>query len=585
MTDRTGRDDGAGPTEPPATGPDPVEQGAAEPGAAEPTAEPTAAEPTGLEPEEESSLETPLPEPTGEQNPRARRFRRVTRKGAIVVTARGLTGAIAVAVAVVAIGAATVVTDRAYTVDPPVSLVEPLATAQQRVCPGPLLQFGDESGGATVVSSVGEVDEVVRATEPGAESAPLDDTDDSRDVAPTLVTLPPSSASGPSSDDVALAGAQSADVSAGDLVGLTAAECSEAAGDSWLVGGATDVGRNTLVTLSNPSAVAAVVSLRIYGDEGEIIAPGTEGITVAPSTQRVFSLAGFAPDLVSPVVHVSSQGGLVVANLQQSTVRTLAPGGVDIVGTTATPSRSAVIPGFRVVDGEDVVAAQTETGFVDLESIVRIFAPGSTDTTATVTITPETDLSSSGSGDGDDGDGVGSDATADAASFEVEVTAGEVTDIPVAGLEDGRYTVRVDSEEPVVAAARVSVVADEVASDFMWLTAPSPLRETAIATVAPGPAARIHLANASGEQRDVVVTIRRDDDDEVTERQTAVTLDASGSVSLAVRAGDEVDLEGVEGVTAAVTYSGEAQAASYRISSPGAGSSDIAVYRGRPVAR
>ena len=49
---------------------------------------------------------------------------------------------------------------------------------------------------------------------------------------------------------------QSQQVDSGDYVGLAAADCEIAVGDSWLAGGATTTGRTTLLTLTNPTACA-----------------------------------------------------------------------------------------------------------------------------------------------------------------------------------------------------------------------------------------------------------------------------------------------------------------------------------------
>ena len=114
--------------------------------------------------------------------------------------------------------------------------------------------------------------------------------------------------------------------------------------------GRPSVGRTSILTLSNPTAVTAQVSLQIFGEEGAVEAPGLLGIEVQPGAQRVLSLAGFAPGLVSPIVHVEARGGQVVAYLQQSIVRGLDASGVDLVDAAPDPATDLTFPGVRIFD-------------------------------------------------------------------------------------------------------------------------------------------------------------------------------------------------------------------------------------------
>src|SRR5690606_24575777 len=100
---------------------------------------------------------------------------------------------------------------------------------------------------------------------------------------PELLRVPPA-------PGAQVAGAQTQDVDAPDFRGLTAASCAEPTGSTWLVGGATTVGRSTVVLLVNPSDVPSQVTLRIFGEDGSVSAPGMTGIAVPAGGQRVVSL-------------------------------------------------------------------------------------------------------------------------------------------------------------------------------------------------------------------------------------------------------------------------------------------------------
>ena len=81
----------------------------------------------------------------------------------------------------------------------------------------------------------------------------------------------------------------------GDLRGSAAAACQQPANDLWLVGANTALGRTAVLNLSNASGSPATVSLDLFGAKGQIQAPGSRGLLVAPGTTRSVILAGLAP--------------------------------------------------------------------------------------------------------------------------------------------------------------------------------------------------------------------------------------------------------------------------------------------------
>src|SRR5207244_1440494 len=68
----------------------------------------------------------------------------------------------------------------------------------------------------------------------------------------------------------AIAGAQVEQVSVGDAAGLVAASCTAPQSDLWFAAGATTTGRTTVLTLANPSAVAAQVGVRVWSENGPV---------------------------------------------------------------------------------------------------------------------------------------------------------------------------------------------------------------------------------------------------------------------------------------------------------------------------
>mgnify|MGYP001268921200 CR=1 FL=1 len=484
----------------------------------------------------------------------------------LVIGARVVTGAVAAGVAAVVVAAVAFLPLPTRSLEPRTVEVLPAPADQLRVCPGAAMRLGDASGAeagsafaiGTPSISAGVADgdlERSRLASADAGAAAAD--------APELLSAP--------SDGALVAGAQVQSVEAEGFSGLTAAVCGEPSGSTWLVGGATTVGRTTLLLLANPTDVPSRVSLEIFGEDGPVSAPGMSAIDVPPGGQRVLSLAGFAPGLESPVVHVSARGGRVVASLQQSIVRGLDSTGVETIGAGADPAESLVVPGVRIVDALGTVRASGLADWADVAPVVRVGVPGSEGGEVEVRVVPE-------------GGGTG-------ASFVVRAEPGEVVDVPldavvedaaadhdegddhVHGLQDGSYTVFVDAEMPVVAAVRASTAvnvetpADPVEalhgppSDVAWFAAAPLLGGSTLVVVPDGPSPLLSLVNPTAEDVETEL-VPLDGGDPVP-----VSLPAGASAAYALAPGSYL-LEGSESLAAAVSVAGEAALASFVLAPP-----------------
>lgn len=507
-------------------------------------------------------------EPTGEtvetdtffpeQEEEAREIREtrepLTAKGMAIVGARVATGAIGIAVAAVVIATAALAPLPTVTAVAPSQVVVPVPTAQQLVCPGAVLRLSDDSGqGATDASAIGEPDFATDASTGAVSVAPLDESDagtGGTTAAPQIISTPPDPVD--PTQRILISGAQAQTANEGDFVGVAAAACASPSADAWLVGGATVVGRTTLLTLSNPTEVPATVDLELFGEAGPITAPGTSGIVVPASGQRVLSLAGFAPEVESPVVHVTSTGGQVVAEMQESIVRGLVPGGVDVFGATVQPSLDTVIPGLTISGAADIENnLGIGPGYEDLQTVLRVFVPGEQDATTSVRVIPE-------------------DGVSTGTAFEFTFDAGRVMDVPIPELADGRYTVRVESDVPLLSAARSSVAAGQK-TDFAWLAASPVLEGVAQVSIAPGPNPVLHLANSTTET--VTVTLVASEGDDIP-----VEIAAGASRWVNVMAGATYGVEGFTRLNAAVSVLAPGGLAQYTVAPPGAGSSSILIY-------
>ena len=482
----------------------------------------------------------------------------------LIIGARVVSGTIAVGVAAVTILAVGLLPLPTLSAGPRGASVEPAPADQVRVCPGAVMRIGDATGAeAGSAFAVDGAVATVGATSSGLERTRLASADAAAPAAaaPEVLRLPPA-------EGAALAGAQSQAVDAPDFRGLTATACTEPSGSTWLVGGATTVGRTTLLVLANPTEVAARVDLEIFGTDGPVSAPGMTGIDVPPGAQRVLSLAGFAPGVASPVVHVTARGGRVVADLQHSIVRGLDSVGVELVGAAADPSLSLVVPGVRIADAVGVSRASALADWQDVGPAIRVANPGTEDATVTVRVVPQTE------------EGAGT-------SLEIPVPAGAVREVPLdAGgrtgqdalaeeLADGLYTVFVDADVPVVAGVRVSTAVDSgdagdvtdtvlsaPPSDLAWFPAASPLEASTLFAVPDGPSPIVTIANPTAA--DVVLELAAQGAGAVP---VTVPVAAGGSTSVSVAPGSYL-LSGAEGVVVSVSLAGPGSIAAYAIASP-----------------
>ncbi len=482
-----------------------------------------------------------------------------------IASARGVLGLFGIGVAIVSVAAATWLPLPVLGTGPGSTLVTPVASIQQRICAGPILRLGDETGQeATTAISVGKADVTSAATVGAPRLEDMVATGNESNSPAQRLILEPGDAGTAAG---ILAGSQSQFVDDTEYVGFAASDCAKASSDNWLVGGSTITGRTTLLSLNNPSKVSSTVSVQIFSENGAVDASGTEGIVVTPGGQRILSLAGFAPGIASPVVHVTSTGGQVTASLQESIIRTLTPGGVDVIGASTSPSTVTVIPGVVVAAPDSVDATGGLNGYGDAAAVLRILVPGTGSTTVTVSAIPE-------------------DGSVAPSVSELAVESGIVTDVPLGDFLKGTWTFTVTSETPAVVAARtttVTLATDPTSSvdsgtdpvvtstDFAWFVGAPELDGTALVSVAKGPSPMLHLANTG--TADAVVTI-----DASAGAGTTVTVPSGHAVALPVVGDLTYTLGGFTSLHASVSYRADGRLAGFVVSPPEGVSRPVTVY-------
>ena len=187
--------------------------------------------------------------------------------------------------------------------------------------------------------------------------------------------------------------------------------------------------------------------------------------------------------------------------------------------------------------------------------MLRVFVPGAEDATVTVGVATE-------------------DGSPGGTSFELDVVAGQVTDIPFEELEEGLYTVTVESTEPIVASARSSTGggANTGAIDFGWFVAPvAPLRVETLLAVPDGPGTLLHIANPGTEPSTVDLTPLSGD-------AVRMEIAPGESTSVPIGAGAVYRLDPSRPVFAQVTFLGEGKVSAFPVNPANPSASALRVY-------
>ena len=240
----------------------------------------------------------------------------------------------------------------------------------------------------------------------------------------------------------------------GDLQGTAASNCHQPSNDQWIAGASTTVGRASVLLLTNASSTPATVSLELFGAQGQIQAPGSRGLLVAPGSSRAVVLAGLAPGEEQLSVRVRSAGGPVAAVIQQSVLRGLTPGGVDFIAPGAAPAVRQVMTGVDIQDPAGLSQLTGKPGYGDAGPALHLTVPGPSDAVVEVRIY------------GRDGQ------VALPSGGVITAKAGAVTEISLAGVPAGQYTVAASSDVSFVAATRVTRgLQDGQPTDVAWAPA------------------------------------------------------------------------------------------------------------------
>jgi hypothetical protein len=235
-------------------------------------------------------------------------------------------------------------------------------------------------------------------------------------VPPRLARATGSFAAGFSADQIMRSGQ-------GSARGLAASPCQRPSTESWLIGGASTVGRATSILLVNDDDRPAQVDLLVFGAGGEIASPGGSGIVVPARGRRGVRLVDLAPNQTVTAVHVIARSGRVVASALTTAAKGLIPLGMAILPTTQAETR-VIIPGVPA----------------NLASARLILVAPDADTVAQVALlTPDGAISPAG-------------------MDSISLTAGKVVSLDLTAALDGQAAgIAITSDSPVAAGVTVTI--------------------------------------------------------------------------------------------------------------------------------
>ncbi|MCW2132459.1 DUF5719 family protein [Arthrobacter sp. VKM Ac-2550] len=347
-----------------------------------------------------------------------------------------------------------------------------------------LFELGSDSALREIAEFTGEAGSTGRSE--AGETKVLAEVVPSQDIsAATVLTVEPMGQQHPQAGATMTYTAED-----GDLRGLAAANCMTPSNDFWLLGASTTVGSSAVLNLYNATETASTVDLELVGAEGPIQAAGSRGLLIAPGESKSIVLAGLAANQESLAVHVSSSGGPIVGTIQQSILRELTPGGVELLQPSAGASLSQVVTGIAVQDEKTAQEIRGQSGYGSASPALNVVVPGASDATVEVRVFgPKGQVALPGGG-------------------VFNVAAGTVSAIPLDSLPEGTYSAEVTSDVSVVASGRVSRGTGEGDPvDFGWAPSTDRLGSEHLAIVPGGVSSRFTFIAPEGNAKVSVTPI------------------------------------------------------------------------------
>lgn len=222
--------------------------------------------------------------------------------------------------------------------------------------------------------------------------------------------------------------------------------CTLGTGTSWFLGASGEVTSRSRLALINSGLSPSSVEVNIWSEKGVGV---RRNFTIAASSEKVITLASFAPGSKYIGLKVVTLSGRVTSFLFDSRKRGLKNLGGDFVPSILEPAQSLTIPAVLAVGLKSQVATH----------YLRLLSPTSSDATVSVELVSSVGIFTP----------IGFDA--------IKVSAGIVKEIQLVG-DFGKkpFALRIVANQPILASlyTRAKV---KTGSDFAWSTPVNPIKD------------------------------------------------------------------------------------------------------------
>lgn len=326
-----------------------------------------------------------------------------------------------------------------------------------------------------------------------------------------------------SADTTALAaGAALARSDSGDLRGLTAGSCSQPAPSTWLVGGQTEAGASSRLTLANPGETPVNVTAQMWGATGALEEPVTVTLPANDVRQVLLESVSMEPRLA---VHLSVDGGAVAASIQDTMLNGLVAAGTATVTPTVAPTQELQIGPVPIYSNGG--------------GSLRLVNPG--DEVATVAL-----------------DVLGAEGSTELpGAQDLQIDPHTVIDVALDGIDPGYASIAVHSDQPVTGSVQLSRTGqpgeldpDQPVIDRAWVPATAPAEHGLLPVLGLGSivdGASVAVANPGGT--DLQVQVRPIGADGQPGDTTEVSVPAGATVNV----GDDEELQLAEASAVEIT--------------------------------
>lgn len=242
--------------------------------------------------------------------------------------------------------------------------------------------------------------------------------------------------------------------------------CQAPQASQWFVGGSADItGRGTLIIV-NSGLSSALVDVNVWSETGK---QPTKTLAIKANDVSTLRLDNFAPGAARTVIHVVPRSGRINAFLLDERGRGLKALGGDFVNSTPATSKEIVISGIPQAS-QEALKSKKSTGSISQSHTLRILTPGDLDARVTVEV-------------------ISSDGVFNPVGFTSRTAkAGLVTDFLFdPNLGPGNFSIKVVSDQEIVASVQSTIKNSSGQSDFVWSTETAPLSEYSIATAGLAP--------------------------------------------------------------------------------------------------